>query len=58
MRDPNKLLAKFNPHPSPSIQKKVEYFFLPYNSKVLGLKHMRFDSDKEVSFDMTNIKEE
>ena len=38
-----KILKEFNPLPSPSLPKKIDFFYSPYNRKVLGFKHMDFE---------------
>ena len=52
------MLRAFDPLPSnPILQKKVEYFFMPYNKGHVGAKHMRFEHVHEVDFDSKYIKE-
>lgn len=56
--DPNKMLRAYNPLPSdPRLQKKVEYFFMPYNQGHVGAKHMRFENEHHIDFDLKYIKE-
>lgn len=44
---PKKLLEKFNPLPSAHVQKKIDFFFLPYNKELNTSKCMRFDTDEK-----------
>eukprot|EP00347_Sterkiella_histriomuscorum_P021456 403333914 len=56
--NPNKLLARFNPNPSHHIQKKIEYFILPYNQQIQSQKHMKFEEEKDVVFDLQILSNE
>jgi hypothetical protein len=40
--DPNQLLKAFNPLPSEEVQKKIDFFFMPYAPQRNNLKHMKF----------------
>lgn len=42
---PEALLHEFNRHPSDDLQRKVDFFYLPYNTKIDCSKHMRFHTD-------------
>ena len=44
---PNELLKAFDPLPSKTIQKKVDYFFMPYSAERNTLKHMKFESPED-----------
>jgi hypothetical protein len=41
--------------PAPNIQKKLEYFFMPYNIIHTPYKHMKFDLDPQVNYDPHSI---
>jgi len=41
--------------PAPNIQKKLEYFFMPYNLIHTPYKHMKFDLDAPVNYDPISI---
>jgi hypothetical protein len=41
--DPNALLKAFNPLPSEDIQKKMDYYFMPYAPQNNTDKHMKFE---------------
>mmetsp|Transcript_10158 Transcript_10158/g.15500 ORF Transcript_10158/g.15500 Transcript_10158/m.15500 type:complete len:148 (+) Transcript_10158:197-640(+) len=45
---PDKLLAKTNPIPSKALQRKMDYFYFPYNKSVNYSKHMKFENDEKV----------
>ena len=44
---PEKLMAQFNPLPSPALQKKMDMYFLPYNHNQDRSKFMKFDNNKQ-----------
>ncbi len=46
-------MKAFDPLPSREIQKKVDYFFMPYSAERNTLKHMKFESpvQEEVKHD-------
>jgi hypothetical protein len=44
--DPNIMLRQFNPLPSEEVQKKVNYYFMPYSPERNALKHMKFDGPR------------
>jgi hypothetical protein len=46
--DPNALLKAFNPLPSEEMQKKMDYFFMPYAPQNNTDKHMRFEDQPSV----------
>jgi len=46
--DPNALLKAFNPLPSEEMQKKMDYFFMPYAPQNNTDKHMRFEEPANV----------
>ena len=48
--DPNALLKAFNPLPSEEMQKKMDYFFMPYAPQNNTDKHMRFEEQASVKF--------
>ena len=56
--NPNKMLARFNPNPSKHIQRKIEYFILPYNQRISSDKHMKFEEERHVEFDLSILKKE
>jgi hypothetical protein len=41
--------------PSPRLQRKLEYFFMPYNKKHTPYKHMKFDTEPPVNYDWESI---
>lgn len=47
--------STFKAMPSPGLQKKVEFFFLPYNKKHTPYKHMKFDTEPPVNYDIEAI---
>lgn len=51
-----KNLIKYNILPSDNLQKKIDYFFTPYNRKLAFNKHMSFENEAEREWtDLTNF---
>jgi hypothetical protein len=45
--DPNALLKAFNPLPSEEMQKKMDYYFMPYAPQNNTDKHMKFEEPSQ-----------
>ena len=39
------MIQLFDKHPSVAVQRKINYYFMPYNKHFDCSKHMRFDGD-------------
>ena len=42
---PDEMIQLFDKHPSVAVQRKINYYFMPYNKHFDCAKHMRFDGD-------------
>ena len=43
---PDEMIARFDNQPSEEIQKKINFYFLPYNKHFDCSKHMTFQNDE------------
>ena len=46
-KDPQMLLKQFDPTPDPSLYKKYDFFYKPYNYKLNHAKHMNFHDESK-----------
>lgn len=44
-KSPRRLLEEFNPIPDSTLQRKIDFFFLPYSPHISCSKHMTFQED-------------
>lgn len=45
-KSPAVMLSEFDPLPGPLVQKKVDYFYLPYSPMLSRSKFMQFETDE------------